>query len=764
MKAVTEGSGGRIANAIIIPMIAVVVLAVACVFGLMIWSSQTSDESAVSSQRKLLEGAVKLKLDQIIRQQTGTVVWDQAYFKSASDIPDHSWLYNNVGLWLDETYGFSRALLIGRNGKVTFSYDRELSRTWVDDSLLNELNTVVSRVRAKYITSFKRTPSGLYRFLGHQQSDGNRLADTGLVSMGNEIYFYAASAITQEAHTISAIRRPPAVLVSFEKMNQAALSKIATISGLNNLHMVTRPSPVASLATAELRSVKRQNIGYLQWQANRPGTEMLSQVTPVLLILALAIIGLTIGVMDFIRQTTKKLASSQAKAVHTAQHDALSGLPNRSQFAQLLETALTKSQTETDGSAVVYIDLDRFKDINDTLGHAAGDEVIRAVAARLQAVVPETGVIARISGDEFAMLLTNCDSQEWIEHILTRVQDQLVRPIRIENNELHVSLSMGAAMSPRDGTDPGELLRKADIALYDAKGNGRGRWSFFDPSMQEHVLAQDKMSRELRKAIDEDALDVAYQPQYDANANRIVAIEALARWTHPDLGPISPASFIPLAEDTGLINDLGIWVLRRACRDAHRWPDLVVSVNVSPTQFKHPRFVEKVLEILEDSHVAPGRLEIEVTESVFASQHKTILTSMKRLKDLGVKIALDDFGSGYSSLSYLRRFPFDTLKIDRDFISNMDQSAEALAILTTIISLGRALGMATVAEGIETSDQVIFLTKNGCHRMQGYFISRPLTGSGLEDYLEDWAIRRAMEAESAAEGQRHRAPLRAAEA
>ncbi|WP_417671778.1 putative bifunctional diguanylate cyclase/phosphodiesterase [Roseibium sp.] len=744
MKAVTEGSGGRIANAIIIPMIAVVVLAVACVFGLMIWSSHTSDKSAVSSQQTLLDGAITLKLDQMARQQVGTVVWDQAYFKSANPVLNQPWLFSNVGRWLDDTYGFSRAILISRESKPAFSYDANLVRNWDSPELMNQLEHSVARVRAKYITSFKRTPSGLFRFTADHQTEGRALSENGLVAIDGQIYFFSAAAITQEVHTIAAVRRPPAVLISFQPMNEEALAKIARISGLSQLHYTNAPSDDSAIANIVLKSPKGNTIGYLEWRANRPGTEMLGQVTPVLLILALAIVGLTIGVMDFTRQTTKKLASSQAEAIHTARHDSLSGLPNRSQFSQLLQEALKLPQSETDGSAVVYIDLDRFKDINDTLGHAAGDEVIRAVAARLQAVIPDNGVIARISGDEFAMLLTHCDGQDWVEHILSRIQDQLVRPIRIENNELFVSLSMGAAMAPRDGIDSGELLRKADIALYDAKGNGRGRWSFFDPSMQEHVLAQDKMSRELRRAIDEDALEIAYQPQCDAKANRIVAIEALARWTHPDIGPISPASFIPLAEDTGLINDLGLWVLRRACRDAHRWPDLVVSVNVSPTQFKHPRFVEKVLETLEDFHLPPGRLEIEVTENVFASQHKTILTSMKRLKDLGVKVALDDFGSGYSSLSYLRRFPFDTLKIDRDFISNLDQSQEALAILTTIIHLGKALGMTTVAEGIETREQIAFLSENGCNRMQGYLISRPLGDAALEAFLEDHAMDIAM--------------------
>jgi diguanylate cyclase (GGDEF)-like protein len=693
-----------------------------------------------------LTGALELKLDQMTRQQAGTVVWDQAYFKTAGNILDYTWLYNNIGQWLDDTYGFSKSLLVTRDWDTPFSYDKTLKRDWITADLMNQLGPAIAKTRARYIISFKKTPSGLFRYDANQSGEGKAIAETGVLAIGKDVYFYSASAVTQEIHTITAVRRPPAVLVSLDKLDPEALAKIAEISGLQNLQLIRNPQGKSTFATIDLRSPKGDLIGYLQWRASRPGTEMLARVAPVLLILALAIIGLTIGVIDFTRQTTRKLAHSRAQAVYTASHDSLSGLPNREQFSLLLRDALKQPQSKTDGSAVVYIDLDRFKDINDTLGHAAGDEVIRAVASRLKAIMPETGVIARISGDEFAMLLTHCDSQAAIEGILKRIQDQLVRPIQIDNNELFIGLSMGAALSPRDGIDPGELLRKADIALYDAKGNGRGRWSFFDPSMQEHVQTKDKMARELRRAIDEDALDVAYQPQCDSSANRVVAVEALARWHHPEMGSISPGSFIPLAEETGLINDLGLWVLRRACRDAHRWPDLVISVNASPTQFKHPKFVEEILEILKQHDVPPERLEIEVTESVFAGQAKSILTSLKRLKDLGVKVALDDFGSGYSSLSYLRKFPFDTLKIDRDFISDMDQSPEAEAILTTIIQLGQALGMTIVGEGIETLQQIRFLSRNGCHRMQGYYISRPLPGDSLEDFLEDYKMNMAMNA------------------
>ncbi|SHM11630.1 bifunctional diguanylate cyclase/phosphodiesterase [Roseibium suaedae] len=755
MKFSGENSGGKIANVIIIPMIGVVVFAVACVFALMIWSSRVSDESAANSQRKLLNGAIELKLDQMSRQQAGSSVWDLAFFKTASSVVDSDWLKQNIGAWLNKSYGFEKTLILNRDGDEIFTYSQDQSSGWASSDVMNQLRGAVAKTRARYISSFIRTPSGLFQYSpGAKRPKGENQTETGLLKIGREIYFFSAAAITQELHSITAVRTPPAVLISFDRLDPTELSHLATISDLSGLQLSQMDDSSLLMATIELKAPNGEFLSYLKWQANRPGTDMLGRVTPVLLLLALAILALTVGVIDFTRQSTRKLAESRSQAVFSSRHDALSGLPNREQFSQLLRDALVKRPTEDLNLAVVYIDMDRFKDINDTLGHAAGDEAIRAVARRLQSVVPNNGAIARISGDEFAMLLQDCPSQEWIEHILTRIQDQLVRPVRLEGTEHYVSLSMGAAVSPRDGMDPGELLRKADIALYDAKANGRGRWSFFDSSMQEQVLAKDKLSRELRKAIDVDGLSLAYQPQTDTSGKTIVAVEALARWNHPELGPISPVTFIPLAEETGLINDLGIWVLNQACKNAHRWPDIVVSVNVSPTQFKHPRFVETILETLDHHKLPPSRLEIEVTESVFAGQDKPILNALKRLKDLGVKVALDDFGAGYSSLSFLRKFPFDTLKIDRNFLSAMDDDQGAKAILATIISLGKALGMTVVAEGVETAEQMSFLTGLGCHRMQGFYIARPMEGCLLEEFLADMSFSANMPETCGSEAQR----------
>ncbi|WP_298818603.1 bifunctional diguanylate cyclase/phosphodiesterase [uncultured Roseibium sp.] len=738
MQNSTKNSGGRIANAIIVPMVAVVLTSVLGIFGLMHWSARLSDRTAEQSQERLINGALLLTRNYLIKQQTGVVIWDDAYHEVNQDDPDESWIFNNVMHWLFQNHRFTKGVLINRDFEVQQIYAQNYTSKWMTPEVLHSLKPAIAKVRARYITSFRKTPSGLFSFVPKSSDARRSIAETGIVSLQGEPHLFSAAAVMQQIQSISPMRKPPSVLVSLVPLRGEKLKGIAEMSRLDGFVLANIQAPRPGVGQYLLRSPRGDDVGVLAWRSAQPGTQMMRRINPFLALAAFMIAAVVIAVTMFTRQMTKRLARSEANAVHTSRHDALSGLPNRARFHALLSDILEESFLNGSNSAVVYIDLDHFKDINDTLGHSAGDKVIMAVARRLRHVVPESGIVARISGDEFAMVLKNCESEEWLEYILDQVHDEIGRPIMIGRREIFASMSMGAAIAPRDGNDPDELLRKADIALYDAKENGRSRRSFFEPSMEQQVQSKDEMSRELRLALKNDKLDLAYQPQSDTTAKRIVSVEALARWTREDGTVVSPAQFIPVAEETGLINDLGIWVLNKACAKAHDWPGIVVSVNVSPNQFKHPRFVEKVMAILAANNLPPQRLEIEVTETVFAGRNDSVLKALRRLKNLGVKVALDDFGSGYSSLSYLRRFPFDTLKIDRDFVSDMNGNAEAEAILVSIIQLGKALGMTIVAEGIETAQQIRFLQDHDCHRMQGYFISRPLSDVALSKFLEDF--------------------------
>ncbi|TYC56447.1 bifunctional diguanylate cyclase/phosphodiesterase [Rhodobacterales bacterium] len=731
-------SGGQIANAIIIPMIVVVISAVIGIFGLLHWSARLSDENARQSEQTLIAGALQITQNYMVKQQTGVVVWDKAFHIVNEASSDPSWIYSNMTHWLFQTYGFTRSILFDKDYQVQHAYAQNHRFKWLTPQAIDQLKPAIAKVRARYITSFSKTPSGLFRFTPNDIGTRNSIAESGVILLGADPYVFSAAAVMPQIQSISNKRTPPAVLVSMAPLRGEKLKNILEMTGLDSFVLARQQIDREGVGQYLLRSPRGTDVGLIAWHASQPGSQMMNRINPFLALAALMIAAVVIAVVVFTRQMTRRLARSEARAVHTSRHDALSGLPNRSSFHTLLKDALEEGLTEGTGTAVVYIDLDHFKDINDTLGHSAGDKVITAVAQRLRRVLPASGIVARISGDEFAMVLKGCESDEWLDYILDQVQDEIGRPIMIGSRELFASLSMGAAIAPRDGDDPDELLRKADIALYDAKANGRGRRSFFEASMELHVQSKDKLSRELRLALQNDQLDLAFQPQSDSMVKRIVSVEALARWTKEDGTAVSPSLFIPVAEETGLINELGMWVLNKACAKAHEWPGITVSVNVSPNQFKHPRFVEKVMAVLAANSLPPHRLEIEVTESVFAGRNDSVLKALRRLKNLGVKVALDDFGSGYSSLSYLRRFPFDTLKIDRDFVSDMNGNAEAEAILVSIIQLGKALGMTIVAEGIETADQVDFLQSHGCHRLQGYYISKPLSEARLKTFLQDF--------------------------
>jgi len=738
MQTKQNTSGGRIANLIIVPLVTLVFLSVASIFVLMYWSARVSDDSAKQSQQQLIAGAMQLVSEDLAKQQAGVANWDAAFHILEADDLDRSWIFDNITHWLYANHGFTKSAIIGKDRGIRAVFSHDQDNSWLTADILDQLKPAIAKVRARYLISYKKLPSGLYSFDPSQRDKRYSIHETGVVSLTGEPYLFSAAAITRQLQSVVSSRRPPAVLVSLTPLRGEKMSEIAYMTRLDGFVVAHSQTHRVSTGQISLRAPTGNVAGVIAWAAIRPGAQMLNRITPYLTATALLIAFVVIIVTIVTRSMTKRLAASEARAVHSSCHDALSGLPNRSHFHRILSDELEFSKGRNQSTAVVYIDLDHFKDINDTLGHSAGDQVIIAIAKRLRHVIKDNGIVARISGDEFAMVVPRCKNDEWLDYILDQIQDEISQPIKIGARELHASLSIGASIAPRDGLDPDELLRKADIALYDAKANGRNRRSFFEASMEDHVQSKDKMSRELRMALKNDELTLAYQPQSDTAAQRIVSVEALARWTQADGTVVSPAQFIPVAEETGIINDLGLWVLNKACAKAHDWPGIVMSVNVSPNQFKHPRFVEKVMAILAANNLPPHRLELEVTESVFAGRNDTVLKALRRLKNLGIKVALDDFGSGYSSLSYLRRFPFDTLKVDRDFLSDMDGNPEAEAIIVSIIQLGKALGMTIVAEGIETIEQIRFLQAHGCHRMQGYFISKPLNENDLARFLDDF--------------------------
>jgi diguanylate cyclase (GGDEF)-like protein len=418
-----------------------------------------------------------------------------------------------------------------------------------------------------------------------------------------------------------------------------------------------------------------------------------------------------------------------------ARHDTLTRLPNRVVFAERVDDAL-KRLGRGEGFAVLCLDLDRFKQVNDTLGHPAGDQVLRQAAERLEACVREVDTVCRLGGDEFAIVQCGIARDENTVVLAKRIIAAMSEPVHIDGRPVSVGVSVGIALAPRDGTSRLTLMKNADAALYRAKEDGRGVWRCFEPEMDARLQARNALQIDLQLAIAEEQFEVYYQPLYDIAEGRIGAFEALVRWHHPTRGMVSPAEFIPLAEEMGLIVSLGEWVLGRACREACNWPSHVkVAVNVSSAQFRGAGLTRAVSQTLAATGLAPGRLELEITETVLLSDGSATLEVLHGLKRMGVGFAMDDFGTGFSSLNYLLSFPFDKIKIDQSFVRNLEQRGEARTIVHTMIQLGRSLGMRVTAEGVETREQLDRLRRDGCDEIQGYFFSRPVPAHSLPALL-----------------------------
>ncbi len=417
---------------------------------------------------------------------------------------------------------------------------------------------------------------------------------------------------------------------------------------------------------------------------------------------------------------------AQARIAHLAFHDTLTGLPNRNVFTEHLERNVESAAAEGEPVAVLCIDLDGFKAVNDILGHPAGDELLVGVAHRLRSVLRGRELVARLGGDEFGIVQQGGSQPAGAGLLSERVLAALAEPFAIGDREARISASIGVAVYPTDAANPSDLIKNADMALYRAKAEGRGLARFYEAAMDEALRQRRQLEADLRLAVANTELKVHYQPLADLDSGAILGFEALLRWTHPLLGPISPEVFIRLAEESGVIIRLGEWVLREACREAASWnPPLKLSVNLSPLQFMHDDLVGLVRRVLADTGLDPARLDLEITEGLLIKDAPAALATLERLKALGVRISMDDFGTGYSSLSYFRMFPFDKVKIDRSFVADMIANPQARAIIRSVIGLGRGLGVPVVAEGVETPEQLEALRDEGCDQVQGYLIARP---------------------------------------
>jgi diguanylate cyclase (GGDEF)-like protein len=445
---------------------------------------------------------------------------------------------------------------------------------------------------------------------------------------------------------------------------------------------------------------------------------------------------------DKLYAAIEELKRREVQLEYQSSHDSVTGLPNRNLLNDRIQQAVSFGHRYHREVAVMLIDLDHFKFVNDSLGHEAGDRLLKHVAARLKSSLRSVDTVARSGGDEFVVVLTDIEKDEDVERLARKILEDITRPHRLDGQDLDISCSIGISVYPKDGADSQALLKNAEAAMYRAKELGRGNFRFFTSAMNERALTRMTMERHLRRALEKDELLLHYQPQVDLSTGRINGLEALLRWQSAELGLVSPVRFIPVAEDTGLIVPIGEWVLQTACRQCKAWQDagfssLAIAVNLSARQFENKDLAMVVDRILRETGLDPHSLELELVESVVMQDVTSATSQLNKLRGLGVKLAMDDFGTGYSSLSYLKRFPFNKLKIDISFVRDITTDPESAAIAKAIIAMAHNLNLRAIAEGVETEGQLFYLRNHGCDEIQGYYFSRPVPADELEKLLKD---------------------------
>jgi diguanylate cyclase (GGDEF)-like protein/PAS domain S-box-containing protein len=449
--------------------------------------------------------------------------------------------------------------------------------------------------------------------------------------------------------------------------------------------------------------------------------------------------GLATGAVVVFRDVSAAQAMSLQMA-HSAQHDYLTGLPNRMLLNDRISQAIALAPRHTNQVAVLFLDLDGFKHINDSLGHPVGDQLLQSVGRRLVECVRASDTVSRQGGDEFVVLLSEAEQWEDAAIVATRMLQAVAEAHPIDLHDLHITTSIGVSVYPDDGRDAETLIKNADTAMYQAKENGRQSYQFFKPDMNVRAVERQSIEESLRRALERDEFVLHYQPKINLRTGAITGAEALIRWIHPERGVVSPAQFIPIAEDSGLILPIGNWVLREACEQARAWVDeglpvATMAVNVSAMELRNDRFLDGLSRILEDTGLAQSSLELELTESVLMKHAESAASILHTLRERGVQVALDDFGTGYSSLSYLRKFPIDALKIDQSFVSQISTDDDDTSIVTAVISMAQGLRLRVVAEGVETAEQLAFLQDHGCDEAQGYYFSRPVPAKQFAELL-----------------------------
>lgn len=709
---------------IIVRTIFIVLLMATMLGGFMWYAASKADELSIDRQQKLIATVLEQNFRSVAHDQEVATVWDDAVEKIARQPIDRDWIDDNLGVWFHSYYGHDEVFIVDPA-----------------DRLIYAMRSGRREGAQRYARSTGTTGRGLIAELRAKMRAGGEISRRGMVLSPGAIDLasvHGHPAIVSAKPIVSDTGERPVppgeeyVHVSIRYLDGSFVADLARRYQLEGGYFSSKPPRDANDSMVRLRTRAGEGVGYFAWKPFRPGLAMLRQVAPVLVVSLLLVFALVAWLLHRISRGTRQLSAAKTQAQHLADHDPLTGLANRALFERRLNERLGETCLTGRTLALLYIDLDHFKNVNDHLGHPTGDQLIRALADMLSALAPGD-VVARLGGDEFAIIHGSDDSAATAEQLARSINRKLARPIDLGNGEVLIGASIGVAVAPQDGLDRVELVRKADIALYDAKRGGRRRHSFYAEAMGDRIRDRHEIEAELHEAMRTgEGLDIAYQPYFAAKTGRLLGAEALIRWNHPERGRMLPHQFLPIAEECGLMETLGEWVLEQACMVAARWPGGTISVNLSAVQLRHPALTERVYAILRRTRLSPSRLELEIAETSFVDSSEKCRANLGWLRDIGVRIALDDFGTGYSSFRHLRGFEVDRIKIDPSFVSTIRPGQTGSPVIQAIVDLARQSGLETTAEGVETEQQRRFLTSVGCDAVQGFLLAEPLGAMAVE--------------------------------
>ncbi|MDB5506322.1 MAG: hypothetical protein JWR75_960 [Devosia sp.] len=713
----------RFSTSIFAPVIVSLVATAIGVVAFVLWSTANIDQRSLQRETQSVEYAIGEILAGVPREQESVTVWDDAIIQTKFGF-NQNWVHVNLGLWMHDFFGHDRTFVLDPSNTPVYAMDGgKLADTELFTADAAAFEPLIAELRGKIAAGLlDNYNAGTAVELAHAVDVTTVSGHPAIVSI---------APIISDSSDIFQVQGTEFLHISVVFLNQAFAQKLARTYHFEASGFSTNQPSDGAQAVYPILSKSGRFVTFFEWRQDRPGARMLSQTAPVLAGAFLVAGVLVFLLLDQLWRSTQALETGHRRAQHQATHDSLTGLPNRTLFEDRLDEVLAE-RTAGERTAVMMLDLDRFKQVNDTLGHAAGDELIRAAAERLRQLLPPEDTIARLGGDEFGVIHPLIGPEGDAMVLAGRLVAALARPFEISVSETHIGGSIGVVIFDSTSTR-GTVARNADIALYEAKSAGRNRAVLFEERMNEVLQLRRTIEMELREALRRPGqITVQFQPLYNACGKSIIGAEALARWEHPKFGSISPAKFIPVAESSGLIENLGEYVLRRACELGARWPDRTIAVNISPVQLRNPGFSRLLFDILKQTGMLPSCLELEITENILIDDESQISDTLRTFRAAGIRIALDDFGTGYSSLNYLKRYAVDRIKVDRSFVQQLPDDAVSYAIVQAMVMLAKAMGISVTAEGVELESQRRVLEKLGCDVLQGFLFSPAIVEFKLE--------------------------------